>query len=330
MPSLQLFTNNATGKLAVALPIDGTALELQTGEGALFPAPGVDQFCYLTLVDSEQYIEIVKCTARTGDVLTVERGQEGTVSRVFEIGDVCELRITAGSLGRLAQLDAPSIVTGDWSFSLSPAVPLVPASTAAATSRHYVDGQISTHDHAGRTLGPVTLREGSTAATPAAGDSSGAIATTEFVQGALADALRYAERTQEVLAPSDSTDWVTYLTYEIDVPTDGTVVRHDIEADLESRTRFALCQGVQAQLLRGETVIWDRTVECTSEYVEGVGTTYDGRRVVVADTVLDAVGDAGTFAYTLRFRRTRVDEPHEIYQPRIHSFRDFLALYTPV
>lgn len=42
--------------------------------------------------------EIVKCTARAGDVLTVVRAQEGTTARAFSVDDPVELRLTAGAL----------------------------------------------------------------------------------------------------------------------------------------------------------------------------------------------------------------------------------------
>ena len=42
--------------------------------------------------------EIVKCTARAGDVLTVVRAQEGTTARAFNPDDPVELRLTAGSV----------------------------------------------------------------------------------------------------------------------------------------------------------------------------------------------------------------------------------------
>src|SRR5690606_32111243 len=42
--------------------------------------------------------EIMRCTARNGDTLTVVRAQEGTSAITFSAGDVVELRLTAGTL----------------------------------------------------------------------------------------------------------------------------------------------------------------------------------------------------------------------------------------
>jgi hypothetical protein len=43
-------------------------------------------------------LEIVKCTARSTDVLTVVRGQESTTARAFSTGDRIELRVTAAGI----------------------------------------------------------------------------------------------------------------------------------------------------------------------------------------------------------------------------------------
>jgi hypothetical protein len=54
-----------------------------------------------TLIDSSNNLEIVKCTTRSTDVLTVVRGQESTTARAYATGDRIELRITAGVLDAL-------------------------------------------------------------------------------------------------------------------------------------------------------------------------------------------------------------------------------------
>lgn len=100
MPNI-LFANNAFGALAANIGSGDTSLTLGSGEGARFPSPSGAQFFYSTLVDSSGNIEIVKCTSRSGDTLTITRGQEGTTARAYTAGDAVELRVTEDSLQEL-------------------------------------------------------------------------------------------------------------------------------------------------------------------------------------------------------------------------------------
>jgi hypothetical protein len=75
-----------------------------TGTGSLFPNLGVGDYFLITLIGiSGSPIEIVKCTSRSGDTLTVVRGQEGTTPSAFNGGDKVELRITAATMNSAAQ-----------------------------------------------------------------------------------------------------------------------------------------------------------------------------------------------------------------------------------
>lgn len=97
----QLFTNNASSTLAAGISVGATSLTVFGGEGVKFPAPVAPDFALVTLYQksgtTEINHEIVKVTARTGDVLTITRAQEGTTARAFNAGDAVELRWTAGS-----------------------------------------------------------------------------------------------------------------------------------------------------------------------------------------------------------------------------------------
>ena len=96
----QLFANNATGALAAGITNSATSLNLVTGQGALFPTPSGGDWFLLTLTQAtgpESFWEIVKCTARSGDTLTVVRAQEGTTALAWATAKA-ELRITAGTL----------------------------------------------------------------------------------------------------------------------------------------------------------------------------------------------------------------------------------------
>ena len=112
--AVPLFTNNASGTLAGSYNAVATDLTLTAGQGALFPSPTGGDWFALTLVDSFNNIEIVKCTARTGDTLTVVRGQEGTAARALGAGEKAELRVTAAALAgiRDQQIDATRIEDG--------------------------------------------------------------------------------------------------------------------------------------------------------------------------------------------------------------------------
>jgi len=98
----QLFTNNATSKLAADITAAATSLTLQAGDGAKFPNPGAGDDFLLTLFQlfgtAEINHEILLVTARAGDVLTVVRAQEGTTAKAFNTGDPAELRLTAGAV----------------------------------------------------------------------------------------------------------------------------------------------------------------------------------------------------------------------------------------
>lgn len=98
-----LFTNNAKSTLASGITAVATSLFVQTGEGALFPSPGAGEQFALTLVDSSSNIEVVYCTSRTGDTLTIVRAQEGTTGIAFNSGDAVELRLTKGVMESMMQ-----------------------------------------------------------------------------------------------------------------------------------------------------------------------------------------------------------------------------------
>lgn len=87
--------NNAFGTLAAGINSSATSITLTTGQGARFPTLGAGDYFYATLIDTSNNLEIVKCTARSTDVLTVVRAQENTTARAYSTGDRIEIRITA-------------------------------------------------------------------------------------------------------------------------------------------------------------------------------------------------------------------------------------------
>jgi len=99
------FANNAYGTLNASIASGDTSLTLSSGQGARFPSLGAGDYFYATLIDTSNNLEIVKCTARTSDVLTITRGQEGTTARAYTVGDRVELRVTAAGLEDATDID---------------------------------------------------------------------------------------------------------------------------------------------------------------------------------------------------------------------------------
>lgn len=93
-----ILANNAVSRLSASLAIGATTLSVVSGEGAKFPTPTGGDWFPLTLVKASGVLEIMHCTTRSGDVLTVARAQEGTAAQAFTAGDRVELRITAETL----------------------------------------------------------------------------------------------------------------------------------------------------------------------------------------------------------------------------------------
>lgn len=108
-----LYTNNASTTLASGITNSNTVLSLATGTGSLFPTITAPDFAYVTLIDSSNNIEIVKVTARSGDVLTVVRAQEGTTARSFATGSKVDLRVTAAGLANKLDKDTGGTVSGN-------------------------------------------------------------------------------------------------------------------------------------------------------------------------------------------------------------------------
>lgn len=90
-------SNNATSRLASNISATSTTIQLMAGSGALFPAISVSQWFPVTVLSRDGDVEIMKCTARSGDILTVARGIEGTAASAFQQGALVELRMTAGT-----------------------------------------------------------------------------------------------------------------------------------------------------------------------------------------------------------------------------------------
>lgn len=113
---MRLFANNATSTLASGVSDSDNTLLLATGEGARFPAPTAGDHFDLTLTQGiglEESWEIVKVTARSGDTLTVTRGQEGTAAAAWAAGAKAELRLTKEAMEELTAGSSIAVLTYD-------------------------------------------------------------------------------------------------------------------------------------------------------------------------------------------------------------------------
>jgi microcystin-dependent protein len=105
----QLFANNASTMLATSIDDIETVLQVDSTFGALFPDPAsvpgtLEEYFVIALENNLGDIEICKVTSRTGDLLTIVRGWEGTVPQSWTGGQTrVETRNTAGSMRRMIQ-----------------------------------------------------------------------------------------------------------------------------------------------------------------------------------------------------------------------------------
>jgi hypothetical protein len=107
-----MLNNNAESRLGSSLSSGATTLSVASGEGTKFPSPSGGNWFPLTLISASGALEIVKCTARAVDVLTITRAQEGTAATAFSVGDRVELRLTALALSEKIQKGSTSVQVG--------------------------------------------------------------------------------------------------------------------------------------------------------------------------------------------------------------------------
>lgn len=108
----QLFSNNASTLLDATITAGATSLTVSTGDGAEFQSPTDGDFELITLSEGAN-IEVMKVTARSGDVFTVVRGREGTTGFAFTAGAIVEGRVTANTLAGLRRANKNLIIGGD-------------------------------------------------------------------------------------------------------------------------------------------------------------------------------------------------------------------------
>jgi hypothetical protein len=135
-------SNNANATLAASINSSATSITVTTGQGARFPTLSAGDYFYATLIDTSNNLEIVKCTARSTDVLTVVRAQESTTARAYNTGDRIEIRLTAQTFIDAALATLPATVSDQLNTSTgyfdlpSGTTAQRPGSPAAGMIRH--------------------------------------------------------------------------------------------------------------------------------------------------------------------------------------------------
>lgn len=131
-----LFANFATTTTAGSITNSATAVNLASGTGALFPSPGAGEYFVGTFVDAATGLirEIVWCTARTGDSLTIVRAQEGTTGLAWAAGSVFSILWTAGQCAAMLQSGAFQQQTANYAVDSGTANSLVISLTPAPLS----------------------------------------------------------------------------------------------------------------------------------------------------------------------------------------------------
>lgn len=103
-----ILKNNAVTTTVNALSSTDTTMTVAAGTGALFPILGTGDYFFATLQSVTNNYEVIKVTARTDDVMTIVRGQEGTLGIPFPANSRVELRVTVQNI-KSAIVDSPDI-----------------------------------------------------------------------------------------------------------------------------------------------------------------------------------------------------------------------------
>ena len=96
-----LFANNASSRLYAAIDTVATSIRVQAGDGEMFPQPPGDRSQTFTVTIEDRrtgQVEICSCWQRTGDIMNVDRAQEGTTVQNFALGATVSNRLTADTM----------------------------------------------------------------------------------------------------------------------------------------------------------------------------------------------------------------------------------------
>lgn len=97
-------TNNPTSTLAGTIGTADTTIAVQSADASKYPSLSAGDWFPVTVVDNAGNMEIMRCTARAGAVLTVQRAQEGTAAFGFAAGARVDLRLTSKTVTEIRRM----------------------------------------------------------------------------------------------------------------------------------------------------------------------------------------------------------------------------------
>lgn len=90
--------NNASAIIPNVVEASHTEITVAANTGSVFPTLTAGDYFYATIFSVDNDYEIVKVTARTGDVLTIVRAQESTLALLFPRNSQIALRVTVQNI----------------------------------------------------------------------------------------------------------------------------------------------------------------------------------------------------------------------------------------
>jgi len=148
------FANNAASTLNGAINNSTTTIVVATGEGSRFPSVGN----FRLMIGLDPFTaEIVLATARSGDTITVVRGQEGTSAQSWGNGTSVTHIVTAGAIEQIRT----QFVTSGAEIYTTNTVSIDPNGTVASshgdgTSKLYVNGNVQALRYSAGEMAAVT------------------------------------------------------------------------------------------------------------------------------------------------------------------------------
>lgn len=128
-----LYANNAESTLLGALGPTDVTITLPSGHGARFPTTTGGAVFLLTIEDVSGNIEIVQCTARVADTLTVVRGREGTLAAAWTASTGIFHRLTAGVLAQIDWTKFAGVANGVATLDGTTKIPIAQFNTPLQT-----------------------------------------------------------------------------------------------------------------------------------------------------------------------------------------------------
>lgn len=201
-----LFANNVSALLNNDVAPGDSSIVLASGQGAQFPSPTAGQFFVLTVQNLQSgALEICYCTARSGDLLTVERAKEGTSAGTWSAAQsIVQIRLTKGVLEKMLQVrftgadvDKYLRVAGTGLVYAHPAEFQVPAGIS------YLDNN-ETHT-AGKATAPIVLNGSGTVVLDCAESNAFVVNVTAATELAISNA--QSGQTINVLVKQDATGY---------------------------------------------------------------------------------------------------------------------------